>query len=451
MDATLLKKARDRIVERIGLLVREQDDAMLVGLFEARAKALEMTGAEQYCRYLETEAGIRHEQKELVIALTTGETYFFRDSGLHQLLQDRVLPELIERNNHARMLRIWCAACATGEEAYSLAILLDELMADQSQWSILILGTDINHHAIEKAVRGVYTEWSFRGMSSARRERYFRRHKDSWVLDQRIRNRVTFATGDLVNDAFPDPASQLYRMDLILCRNAFIYMAHDMVFRIADKFTETLTDGGMLIVGHGELYAHPLGKLRARVFPEAIVYQKADSALTLDVPAMPANASVPEHPLRTSGTGHRKTKAGALAQVAEAEPRVELTEIQRIWNLANQGRREMAEQRCREMIAKNPLDAEPYYLMALLAQERGSDDEAKDLLKKVIYLDPSFIAAYLDLGDCYQREGEFERATRMRSTARDLLAALPGDHTVKLYGSATVSDVLQYVEHQLRV
>lgn len=447
MEEALLKKIRNRIAERTGLLVRERDDAMLVRLFEARAKALDMTGAEQYCHYLETDAGILQERKELVIAFTTGETYFFRDSGLHQLLQETILPELIERNKRSRVLRIWCAACATGEEAYSLAILLDELMTDQSQWNICILGTDINPDAIEKALRGTYTEWSFRGMSSERRQRYFRRHKDRWILDPRIRSRVTFTTGDLAADVFPDSTTQLSRMDLILCRNAFIYMAHDMVFRIADKFTETLTDGGILIVGHGELYAHPLGKLRVRVFSEAIVYQKVESAIIADATAAIVNENPSDKP--TPAASRVKRIAGVLLQQVKAQPRAELSEIQRVWNLANQGRLEMAELSCREMIAKNPLDAEPYYLMALLSQERGNIDAARNLLKKVIYLDPSFIAAYLDLGDCYAREGEFERAIKMRATARDLLQVLPGDSAVKLYGSATASDVLKYVEHLL--
>jgi chemotaxis protein methyltransferase CheR len=101
------------------------------------------------------------------------------------------------------------------------------------------------------------------------------------------------------------------------------------------------------------------------------------------------------------------------------------------------------------MISKNPLDAEPHYLMALLAQERGSFAEAKKLLKKVIYLDSLFIAAYLDLGDLYERDGEDARVCKMRTTARDLLKALPGDSHVNFYGAATVSALLQYVENQL--
>lgn len=451
MEEALLKQTRNLIASRIGLLVREQDDAMLRRVVAERVRVLNLSGAEQYCQFLGTDAGARHERGELVIPFTTGETYFFRDSGLHVLLHDEILPELLERRKQARALRIWCAACATGEEAYSLAILLDELLGDQSQWNIFILGTDINHHAIEKARRGIYTEWSFRGMSCERRQRYFQRHKDTWVLDESIRSRVTFQTGDLVGDAFPDHAAQLYDMDLILCRNAFIYMAPDVVFHIVDKFTDTLADGGILIAGHGELYAHHLGKLRARVFSESIVYQRV--AATAQPPAPPVKTDV-SGKLAVVFPAERKARATAPVPApqqvaAEIGHEKNVAKMLHVWTLANQGQREMAAKSCSEMIAKNPLDAEPHYLMALLAQERGDFAQARDLLKKVIYLAPSFIAAYLDLGDLYAREDESARAVKMRSTARDLLKRLPGDQQVKLYGASTVDKVLEYVEHLL--
>lgn len=457
MEDAYLKLAKKLIASPIGLLVRDQDDELLRKVVAERVRALDLSGAEQYCQFLESEAGLRHEREELAILLSTGETYFFRDSGQHVLLQNRILPELLERRKTQRSLRIWSAACATGEEAYSLAILLDELMSDQSQWDIRILGTDINHHAIEKARRGIYTEWSFRGMSDERRQRYFHRHKDTWVLDEGIRSRVMFQTGDLVADRFPDYAVKLYDVDLILCRNTFIYMPPNAISHIADKFAETLAVGGILITGHGELYAHHLGKLRARVFPESIVYQKVVAPFISPIPqplaevprSAPAKFTAAVHPIQKI---QADTPVPTPPQVtAKSGKEQAVSEMQQAWQYANKGQREKAEKSCREMIARNPLDAEPHYLRALLAQERGNFAEAKDLLKKVIYLDPSLIAAYLDLGDLYAREGDVERARKMRSTSRDLLKGLHGDERVKLYGESTVNQVLQYVGHLLNM
>lgn len=453
MEDTSLKRTRNLIASRIGLLVCEKDDVLLRKMITERVRALNLSSAEQYCQFLDSEADIRRERKELTILLSTGETYFFRDREQHVLLQDIILPELLERRKVERTLRIWCAACSSGEEAYSLAILLDELMADQSQWNIFILGTDINQDFIERARQGIYTEWSFRGMSDERRQRYFHLHKNTWVLDDVIRNRVTFCTGDLVADKFPDYASGLYGMDLILCRNMFIYMEPHMVFRIADKLTETLAEGGILITGHGELYAHHLGKLRARVFPESIVYQKVADTFCFSATASPAKTPRPAPgKLFAALPSIRKTNATAPPQQA-AEPigrKTTVSEMQQAWQYANQGQQDKAAKSCGEIVAKNPLAAEPHYLLALLAQERGEFAEARNLLKKVIYLDSSFIAAYLDLGDLYAREGDDARAGKMRATACDLLKSLPGDSQVKLYGTSTVNAVLQYVEHLLR-
>jgi chemotaxis protein methyltransferase CheR len=455
MEDPLLKRTRELIASRIGLLVREQDDDLLRKVVEERVRALNLSGAEQYCQLLHSDAGIRHEREALAILLTTGETYFFRDSGLHTLLRDSILPELLERRKAERALRIWCAACSSGEEAYSMAILLDELMADPLQWNIFILGTDINPGAIEKARQGIYTEWSFRGMSDERRQRFFHPHKNTWVLDDAIRGRVTFRLGDLVADVFPDYAADLHDMDLILCRNTFIYMPPQVVSRIADKFTETLTEGGILITGHGELYAHHLGKLRARVFPESIVYQKASAPVC--VPPLAPLAEIQRHAPKKLAALPSAIRKNALpvtpsARQAAAEVCKEtaISDMQQAWQYANQGQRDRAVKSCGEMIAKNPLAAEPHYLLAMLAQERGDFAEARNLLKKVIYLDPAFIAAYLDLGDLYAREGEGARAGKMRTTARDLLKALPGEARVKLYGTSTAMSILQYVEHLLR-
>lgn len=456
IEDAFLKRTRKLIFSRIGLLVREQDDALLRKVIAERVRELNLSGAEQYCQLLDSDVDIRPERKELTLLLTAGETYFFRDRGQYALLQRRILPELLERRKAERALRIWCAACSTGEEAYSLAILLDELMPDQSQWNIFILGTDINHRAIDKARQGIYTEWSFRSMSNELRQRYFQPHKNTWVLDDAIRNRVAFRPGDLVADAFPDDTSDLHDMDLILCRNTFIYMAPPVVSSIADKFTETLAEGGMLITGHGELYAHHLGKLRAKVFPESIVYQKFPAPVSLPVAATPAEILRPApEKLIAALPAIRKSKdiTTPPAPQAAAEPGKEtvVSEMQQAWQYANQGQRDRAAKSCGEMVAKNPLLAEPYYLLALLAQDRGDFAEARALLKKVIYLDPSFIAAYLDLGDLHAREGDAARARKMRETARDFLKMLPGESPVKLYGAATVHAMLQYVEHQLSI
>lgn len=449
IDKALLDELKQLMVRRIGLLIPDDASGRFADILRERTAYLRYSSLDDYLAFL-VGGDATGEWAELVRFFTSGETFFFRDQGLHALLNDRILPELLEHRKTERTLRIWCAACSSGEEAYSIAILLDELVADQSQWNISILGTDINRDFIEKARQGIYTEWSFRGMSDERRQRYFHQHKNTWVLNEVIRNRVTFRPGNLAADEFPDRAAGLYEMDLILCRNTFIYMAPHVVSRIADKFAETLSAGGILITGHGELYAHHLGKLRARVFPESIIYQKA--AVPLFSPATTLPAEIPRF-VPEKSPQVRKTSVAVPPQSAAVETgeKTTVSEMQQAWLYANQGQRDKAAESCGEMVAKNPLAAEPHYLLALLAQEHGDLAEARSLLKKVIYLDPSFIAAYLDLGDLYARDGDDVRAGKMRAAARNLLKALPGESQVRLYGTATVHAVLQYVEHQLSI
>ena len=156
-----------------------------------------------------------------IALLTNGETYFFRDHGQFDLLRLRLLPELIERRRDAKTLRLWSAGCSSGEEAYSLAMLLDMLLPKRDGWNILILGSDIDEAALAKARRGHYGQWSFRMAPPALKQRYFQRKGDEWMLDERIRSMVTFRTSNLIGETFP--SAELRDMDLILCRNVFIY------------------------------------------------------------------------------------------------------------------------------------------------------------------------------------------------------------------------------------
>jgi chemotaxis protein methyltransferase CheR len=460
MTDAILNHIKNLISAQTGLSLREQEEEPLRDIVRGRMSALKLSSLEEYYELLSTGENSRREQEQLAILLTTGETYFFRDSGQFTLLKDKILPELIELRKSVCTLRIWSAACSSGEEAYSLAMLLDELLNDQSRWSIMILGSDVNDLALDKARHGAYSEWSFRATDDARRQCYFQRHGNAWVLDRRIRDRVTFRNVNMLADTFPNAASELIEMDLILCRNLFIYMLPGMVSRVTDKLTETLAEGGYLLTGHGELYAHHLGKLRTRIFPESIVYQKVSDPISppffpFQPACLPPRASgnlipdaktekvtpppiAPEEPVAAKETGIACKDAGSDA-------------MQQAWTYANQGQPEKAASCCREMIAANPLDAEPYYLSALLAQERGDTGEAKVLLKKTIYLLPTFAAAYLELGDLYERENNGVQAIKMRTTALGLLKDLPPDLPVKLYGDSTAQEILEYVQQLIKL
>jgi chemotaxis protein methyltransferase CheR len=454
MNNVDLDQLKSLITEQTGLRIVDGNTESFSHLVQDRMKAFRLTLPADYHRLLLSFGKLEWAEEHAYFSrgLTTGETYFFRDQGQMNVLSRYILPELIARNQAQRRLRLWSAGCSSGEEAYSLAVLLDELAVDLSDWQIFILGTDINPEALAKAQLGAYSEWSFRQVSPERRERYFRLCRGQWLLDPRIRQQVHFRRLNLVTTAFPEDGSGLQPMDLILCRNVFIYLEPDTVSRIADKITASLAEGGYLMTGHSELYAHPLGELRTRIFPDSIVYQKSRTQ-TLKAPQAPMIA--PPKPViekkaipLISAPIANEFAAGqpATGPVLQADAPATMQDA---WNHANRGQQAKARACCEKLIAQNPLDHHPYYLSALLAQEQEKTEEAKMLLKKVVYLAPEYVSAYLELGEIYLKENNRALAQKMWLLAQRLLQPLPQDKPIEMFGDSTAGDILQFVENRL--
>jgi chemotaxis protein methyltransferase CheR len=429
-----------------GLRLRERDAEPLQRWAAERIGALRLGDASELAALLAEDSPSGRRERELLNArLTTGESYFFRDAGQFDLLFGTILPELIERRGGERRLRLWSAGCAAGEEAYSLAMLVEELAPRLAGWDVSILGTDINGAFLEKARRGAYGEWAFRALDAARRQRYFKQRASEWWIDARLRDRVTFRQSDLVRDRCPDRDAGLADIDLILCRNVFIYLEPEAVAAITRKFAAALAEGGYLLTAHSELFGHEVAPLRVRTHPQSAVYQKGAQAqaspalpkrhLRQDVlPQLPA-APMPRITPPPKPPAPPEPDAGALVESA--------------WRHADRGRRGEAERDCRRAIALAGFDPRPYYVLAQLAQEGGDVDEAKALLKKVLYLDSSFVAAHLELAALYEQVGDRPRAQQARESACRVLESLPPQSAVFPYGGVTAGEVLGSVRRLL--
>jgi chemotaxis protein methyltransferase CheR len=159
---------------------------------------------EEYFDFLKDEIDGGAELERLVNVATVNETHFFRDAGQFDALYTNILPELIERRRQLRTLRLWSAGCASGEEPYSLAILLHELLPDLNDWSITILGTDINTNALDRARRGAFSAWSFREDKARQmRDKYFAPDGTRWELLPEIRRMVAFTRLNLASPIYP--------------------------------------------------------------------------------------------------------------------------------------------------------------------------------------------------------------------------------------------------------
>jgi len=207
-----------------------------------------------FCRWLLSTPLSRPQMEKLASHLTISETYFFRDRRLFTALETKILPALIqERRNSTRQLRIWSAACASGEEPYSLALLLRSLVPDLDNWRVHLWATDINPRVLEKARAAVYGNWSFRSTPDSLRELQFDRLPDGrFRLRPEITRLPRFEYFNLVEDD-PTQIWEAQHMDLILCRNVLMYFSLPVVERVVRRLHECLTPGGWLAVSPAEL------------------------------------------------------------------------------------------------------------------------------------------------------------------------------------------------------
>jgi chemotaxis protein methyltransferase CheR len=383
---------------------------------------------------------------DLVIELTVGETYFFREPAQFSFIRHTVLPEIRARRGPRHAIRTWSAGCASGEEAYSLAIMLGELSPGEHAdvWA-----TDISRAALAKARAASYGAWSLRGEGAWLAGRYLRRDGARWVVDERIRRRVRFEPLNLALDAYPSCASGIWGMDLILCRNVLIYFDPDTVLQVARRFYESLAAGGWLITGPSdpslvggtpyETVATDAGTFYRR---GAVGRREPSSFANLPaVPPPPAisgflaraaepapNALAPLEEARLAFARGDYHTAVRLTRDLESAAAVVLLRVRALANLDSTE----AERVCAAALEHHPFSPELHYLLALLLLDQGRDAEAAKSVRRVLYLDRSLAAAHLTLGTILRRLGERDSARRAYRNAYKLCVARPADEVVPL-------------------
>ena len=480
------------VSERTGLCVRTEDYGMFCMKIQERLKLLGKIDPDNYHKMLASSSPESlSEWKELAPILTTGESYFFRNKEQIGLLKHRILPEIIENKRQNRQLRVWSAGCSTGEEPYSLAILIGELLPSVNDWQLLVLGTDINEKAIEKARKGIYTQWSFRMVPSGLKERYFTNRKDKWIIREPVRQMVTFDTCNLVEDAFPSILTDIHDMDMILCRNVFIYFTPATILWVVSKFADTLHEGGYLVTGYGELQNNMQQQFSRKMIDNQVVYQKktvsepliniiprniltagklepseAESSTTLiqgisrKTAPIRNKTEIRKSSLRKSLSTERKRAISARephspssvseAPAAEAENSAIFDTCLRAANSdADAGNYERAIQNCQKAMDLSPASPLPHFLLAQIDESRNLVGQAIDSLKKVLYLDPGFVPAYIELGQIYQRENDFRQAGKLLNAAQEILKDLPFETPVPPYTDMIAGELLQHVEKQM--
>lgn len=270
MSDDLYRRFSALIHDRTGLSFGESSRFFLEKRLEGRTNAVGAGSFEEYFEFLRFDPERGGEWDALIVAVTTNETYFLREERQLRCFQHEILPALHQRANGAK-IRVWSAGCSSGEEPYTLAMLVREAR-QVPEGAVEIYATDINPRVLAKAREGLYTENSFRGTDAAFRARWFTAEGEGkWRVREEIRRAVTFARFNLFD---LERYSLLAPFDVIFCRNVIIYFDLEVKVKVVDRFHDRLKTGGYLLLGHSESLISVTDKLRLVHLATDLVYVK---------------------------------------------------------------------------------------------------------------------------------------------------------------------------------
>mgnify|MGYP001588630472 FL=1 len=274
------------VYERTGIHLPETKSTMLSNRLRKRLRELKIESYDAYYELLKDPARCEEELPNFLSAVTTNETYFFRNEALWKFFEDQWIPDMVERrkNSPSKTLALWSAASSSGEEAYTAAICLRERLPAVAAWKINIVGTDISEKVLARARSGCYNDYAVSRMPAERREKWFNAEDGSYVLKPSVRDMVSFRSHNL-RDPFTAG-----KFDLVFLRNVLMYFDTPMKLRVLQNVTAALAPGGKLFVGDVD----PIRNTR-----------ELNAALTLNY-AGPNLYEKPERTAVAAGAGNRK-------------------------------------------------------------------------------------------------------------------------------------------------
>ncbi len=418
------------IRQRMGLVIQQHQ---LRDLAAAVAEAAHHFGYASARHLAECFASLNDAAPELnylVSRITVGESFFFRDAAQMAFLRDEFLPALVQQRqaDDTRTLRIWSAAASQGQELYSVAMLLHELLKTRPVgWNAHLLGTDINTEGLATALQGQYREWSLRGVDEQLRMRHFEhdsgtpRDAAAWQVGAAVRSMCRFAYLNLASETYPSVLTDTQAMDLILCRNVFIYFDPVLVRRILARLVQCLAPGGVLLLGPSDIVEARVEGLESHSRQGMFFYRKLQPPrprkAAVEAPAQPDAGALLEQ-MRGLAAGKRWRELIALeSRHAQALAGAAAAQLLLATAYGNIGHHAEALQRCARALALAPTDKQCHFLHALLLQEAGDAALAKAALKRALFLDPSFLEAHYQLGVLLIAQGQRSQGAKSLSNA----------------------------------
>lgn len=463
-------RLRRLLADGAGLVFDDSRRDSLSYSVNARMKAIGVTALDAYLALVEQPRS--PEVQALLDDVTIPETYFFRNPPQFRALRQHVLPELVSRAaTSGRRLRIWSAGCSTGEEAYSLAILLRELLPVTTGWDIQIVGTDISTKSLSAARAGRYGARSLGPVEPETVERCFDREGDEFVVRPEIRELVEFRHHNLVSEA--PPFGRDGAADLVLCRNVTIYFARETTRALMARLHGCLRDGGYLFLGHSETLWQVSDAFRLVSIGEAFVYSRealadriggeqrtvlpdrrtADEASRVDSrlaegdrrSARRASRRPPgDRPLPVAGNGNGSPPGDSKVTLASAPVPAEPTAdpLSDARQALRDGDYQGAADLAAKVAAADPLLADAYSVRGLALSNLGRDADALNELRKAAYVDPQDGFTQFLLGGTLARLGDAAGAARAYRAAAETLGESADDHVAAELGGRRVSELV---------
>ena len=263
---------RDLIYNHCGLFFNEDSKYLLEKRLAKRLELHQVSTFRDYYHFLRFNGGKDQELSDIMDILTTNETYFFREAFQLKAFTDEIVPEICTEKEKKgdRVLRIWSAGCSTGEEPYTIAMLLLEMPALRD-WKIEIIGTDISHRVLQHARKASYGRSSFRATDPSYIRRFFQDHDGAYRLRDMVRELVTISHLNLFDKS---RVALLGKVDVIFCRNVLIYFNLPAKKSVCESFFTVLREGGFLLLGHSESLMNITSTFTLRHLKNDLVYQK---------------------------------------------------------------------------------------------------------------------------------------------------------------------------------
>lgn len=428
MDA--LEKIQNLVLERSGLYFKEYQMPSFQKQVATRMAHISCPTPWAYYKVLTQSAQADKEFTELLNGLTNQHTHFFRIPDQFTALRDRILPSIRERKaaKGDLTLKVLSAGCATGEEPYSIAMILAEAFGRDTPWKLEVLATDISTEALVFAKRGIYTRGSLRHVEEGFMKRYLERfcliQRDELFVSPAVKKLVEFQFMNLVEDTYPQD------FDIVFCRHVTIYFERQTTQGLIERFYQGLAEDGYLFTGGTETLYGISNKFELVDIADALIYRKS-SGHRLRSPPGPRNpppppvtpASSPAQSLQEAQALYERARerfqgkayeeARRLVRSAlQIEPALGAAHLLLAEVFLHEERWAEAAEECEQVITLDFLAREPRYLLGLIEKKRQRPKEALDSLKKAVYLDPNYSLAYFTMADLHREEGRPEEALR---------------------------------------